>query len=293
MTANKRTNYQKVYKTFITKMHQPRLFYQTILCISMLATMFLLPYSTTTIVPSQSNITANQDTSIESTPQFNVDVIYAYTGPNNYSAKSLNGTMIMNGTKFEMHPLSLYPDIIFFNFTHVANAEKENCDAKTEVYFVEISTDTKVKENFVIHFGTNYNPKYGTQPSIQAPDMSKLDSLIDRQTTLRVSGLFVPNMGVNESLWFKIGTLDTTTSRPSGLGLWAAGEPHSITVKVHRIGWLSMTGNFTSVITASASDPLQVSLAKTSQGFLYNTIPEDDMLQTDAFHPIDLYKPIS
>jgi hypothetical protein len=99
-------------------------------------------------------------------------------------------------------------------------------------------------------------------------------------------------MLTGQSLWFKVGSLDSTASKPSGLGLWTAGEPKSITVSIQRIGWIALNGTVTSSILPSPldSEEVQVSLAKSDEGFLYNSIPEHEMAsESDVFHPIDLY----
>ncbi|MCW4004026.1 MAG: hypothetical protein NWE95_08980 [Candidatus Bathyarchaeota archaeon] len=278
----------------ITKVKNHKLLYSifsiSTLLIGILIATFLLPNFPAIVASPQSN---EPRTSAQLGPQFDVDVIYAYAGPYEYPSNFLNGTMMVNGTKIKMQPASLYPDIIYFNFTHRAGAEKESVDAKTEVYLVEISSDTGITERFVIFFGTNYNPDFGATNSIHPPSTDKIDSLIDTETVLKKTGLFYPNMVINESCWFKVGTLDTQISQPSGLGLWKAGEPHSITVRLQRIGWLTLTGTVTSSIQASSKDIVEISLTKSGQGFLYNSIPKEAMSQTDAFHPIDLYKPLS
>lgn len=237
---------------------------------------------------AEPNVTALQETIIQSQPQFNVDVIYAYAGPFNYENTVLNRTI--NG--MPMHPLSNYPDIIYFNFTHISSAEKAACDAKIEVYLVVISSNSEIKENYTVFFGTNYNHNSTAPNLVLAPEISKVNYLIDRRTTNKLTGIFNPSMGTNQSLWFKIGSFDTTTSNPSGLGLWSAGEPNLITISVQRVGWLVLNGSITSVVSASADDSVQFSLAKSGQGFLYNKIPQDELSQTDEFHPINLYQPL-
>lgn len=287
---------QKSKKAIVIGKRHPKALYSTLLLtvfISILLLLTLVPNFPGTSASTPSAKTTLQEPTMQSDPQFKVEIIYAYAGPLDHSTGRLNSIMNMSGTTYEMHPASEYPDIIYFNFTFVSNPLKEECDAKTEVYLVELSSDTGVTEKFAVFFGTNYNPSFGSKNSIQAPSISKIDNLIDLNTTARVSGLFCPNMPTNQSLWFKVGTYDTTTSLPSGLGLWKSGEPNSITVTIHRVGWLSLTGTITSVIQSNSTDSLQYNLSKSSQGFMYNNIPEKDFLQKDAFHPIDLTKPLS
>jgi hypothetical protein len=260
-----------------------------LICSASIVFVTVLPSSPKTFASAESSTTLLQETNIHSNPQFNVTVIYAYAGLNNYTSKELNSTF--NG--IPMHPASLYPDIIYFNFTHVSNAENAACDAKIEVYLIQISADTGAKESYTCFFGTNYNTSY-SQASLITPAISEINELINTSATKGVSGIFNPNMDTNQSLWFKVGSLDTTTSQPSRLGLWSAGEPNSITVSIQRIGWVALNGTVNSIISASPEDSAQVlvSLTKSGQGFLYNTIPQDDLLPTDVFHPIALDKPL-
>jgi hypothetical protein len=220
-------------------------------------------------------------------PQFNVDVLYAYTGENKYESAELNSTF--NGVP--MHPVSLYPLIIYLNFTHVSNAEAEACDAEIEVYIIEITADTGQKESYTCFFGTNYDPNF-SEADVLNSAISQIDSFAGARSTNGITGIFNPNMSTNQSLWFKVGSLDSDTSRPSGLGLWSSGEPAAITIKVYRMGCIAVNDAETSTSYANSSDTVQVSLTKSGEGFLYNKIPQDKMAQSDAFHPIDLYKPL-
>jgi hypothetical protein len=220
-------------------------------------------------------------------PQFNVDVMYAYAGPNIYG-KEFNSTY--NG--FAMHPASLYPDMIYFNLTYIHSAEKELCDAKIEVYQVQILTDTGLREKYTCFFGTNYSMNKPDMSMLE-PAISQLNGVADTQSTSRISGLFCPNINTNESLWFKVGSFDSTTNGPSSLGLWSAGTPNSIAVSVSRLGWITFTGKDASITRTNIESSSQVNLAKSGAGFLYNVIPQNKMSQTDPFHPIDLYKPLA
>ncbi len=219
-------------------------------------------------------------------PQFDVDVIYAYTGENTYSAGELDSTF--NG--FEMHPASLYPAIIFLNFTHVSNAKTEACDAELEIYVIEISSDTGQKQSYTCFFGTNYDPAFSGALDIA---ISQIDSFAGSHSTNGLTGIFTSDMGTNQSLWFKVGSLDSTTSRPSGLGLWSAGEPHAITISVRRIGWIAIDGEAISTSYAAVSDSTQLDLTRTVEGFIFNKLPREKMISEDPFHPIDLYKPLN
>jgi hypothetical protein len=189
-----------------------------------------------------------------------------------------------------MHPASLYPDIIYLNFTLISNATNEIYDAKIEVYQIQISANTGLMERYICFFGTNYNTSY-SNPNFLTPSISYIDQLVDTSNA-RITGIFSPNMLTGQSLWFKVGSLDTTTSKSNGLGLWSAGEPNSITVSIQRIGWIALNGTSSSIISPSPLDSVQaqISLPKLDEGFQFNAITQNEMSKdADVFHPIDLY----
>jgi len=235
-----------------------------------------LPSPEPTATNYQENCTQTQS-------QFNVDVIYAYAGPeiSNKPVHDFNG--------IPMHHESLYPDIVYLNFTHVSNAEKEACEAEIEVYQIQLTADTGIQESHICFFGTNY----ATNFPVISNATSRIEALMGTQHYEDISGVFKLSMSTNESLWFKVGSLDSTTSKPSGLGLWKAGEPKLIIISVQRIGSIALDGMVSSIRQAKTEEAVTVSLENSGQGFIYNIIPKDKMLQTDVFHPIDLEKPLT
>lgn len=116
----------------------------------------------------------------------------------------------------------------------------------------------------------------------------KLYPLIN--TTNGPRGGFVFNWTANTfSLEGRVGSHGSYTSSPSSLGLWSAGEPNTISVAFHRIGYVTMTAGVISVqpITVSASNKTQVQLQKFDDGFLKNEIlPSDELLRENLFQPL-------
>jgi hypothetical protein len=209
-----------------------------------------------------------------SKPQFDVDVVYAYAGPGDSSSHSHFGMTV--------HPLTLYPSVVYFNFTHVSNAESESCDAKFEVYLIQMSSDKGSTETYAYYEGTNYNPSLDMIPYFS------LDTFIDTGPTsgIIVGGGFRFNWTTNTSSWGSIGSYGSYGSGESGLGLWSAGQPDAIFVSVRRLGWVTVNGTSTFATLASAEDIVQVKLEKFGDGFLYNKIvPEDKLSQIDLFRP--------
>lgn len=89
-------------------------------------------------------------------PMFDINVVYAYAGPGNSSSHSHFGMTV--------YPQTLYPSTVYLNFTRVSNVETESCDAKFEVYLIQISSDKGSTETYAYSEGTNYNPSLATIP---------------------------------------------------------------------------------------------------------------------------------
>jgi hypothetical protein len=214
-----------------------------------------------------------------SKPQFDVEVAYAYVGPGDSSSHSHFGT--------PMYPVTLYPSVIYFNFTHVSSAETESCDAKIEVYLIRISSDKGPTENYTFSEGTNYNPSFDPHMLTSTNIDPLIETMIDTRTTSGGGDEFSFNLTTNKSfLGGSIGSYGSYGSGTSGFGLWSAGQPDAIFVSVRRLGWITLNGTSTFATFASAEDIVQVQLEKFGDGFLYNKIvPEDKLSQIDPFHP--------
>lgn len=221
--------------------------------------------------------------SINSKPQFEVNVAYAYVGPRKDHFTASNPLQDKVSVT-SLNAKSLYPSIVYFNFTHISNAEVESCDAKMTVYLIQIASDTGTRESYTYAEGTNYNPLFS--------DLNALSSLIkdftDMWSTNGLRGGFRFNWTAKTfSLGDKVGSYGSYTSRPSGLGLWSAGEPSVITVSVSRMGWITSNGSSISTTLDAKSETLtQVQLEKFGDGFIYNTIVPPQKLSL-----IDLYNP--
>jgi hypothetical protein len=113
----------------ITKKRPRIIFIAIIVILSVLFAFFVIPLtlnSPQTVAAEEPSTMLIQESSTQSDAQFNVTLMYAYTGLNSYEGKELNSTFM--GT--EMHPASLYPDIIYLNFTYIANPDTEQYSAK-------------------------------------------------------------------------------------------------------------------------------------------------------------------
>jgi hypothetical protein len=225
--------------------------------------------------------------SIVSAPLFSASVTYAYIGRINSSGPQTYCEGL------PMYPSTLYRSVVYFNFTKVAISETDACDAKIEVYHVQISSDTGTTEDYALFVGTNFNASFSNSTLLANATSSQIPNLFDLTST-GIWGLFAFNWTTgNSKVDVKVGNIGSYTSKPSGLGLWSNGKPNTITVTVHRIGWITLTGN--SVATfKNVNDKVniqQVQLGAFGSGFVYNKIvPDDELSQIDLLHPLDAAK---
>jgi hypothetical protein len=99
----------------------------------------------TTSSPSPSPTPTETETGPK--PQFDVEVVYAYVDPRKDHFTCQNPLPDKTaGTT--LNAVSLYPSIVYFNFTLVSSAEIESCDAKIEVYLIQITANTGATENY-------------------------------------------------------------------------------------------------------------------------------------------------
>jgi hypothetical protein len=212
---------------------------------------------------------------------FNVSVMYAYAGPTNITTSA---NPIQDFPIKTLNAASLYPSIIYLNFTFVSGAGSESCDAKFEAYLIQFQTDTGLNESYAYYEGTNFSPSLGTG----AMPNPTFNDLIDMgpESGIGTGAGFVFNLTPNESVWGRVSSSGSFQSGPSGLGLWSAGQPNTISVSVRRLGWLTYTGNSAQTTFAADDVIAQVQLERFGNGFLYNTVvPEDSLSQIDFFSP--------
>jgi hypothetical protein len=225
---------------------------------------------TTTPFPTQA--------STFSSPQmFNVDLAYAYVGEENYTGSMSLGNM----PTMTMHPVNLYPALIYLKFTYIDNPEREDCDAKFEGYLIQLSADTGTTISYTDYEGTNFSPSFSALPPIPPSDSGSTAG-------------FTFNLTANQSfLGVRVTDAASLTSGNSSLGLWSSGPPNAISITVARIGWITVCGGVTSTITNPASGEiiLQAQLERFGDGFLYNKIvPEDQMSKIDPLDCTAVYE---
>lgn len=222
-------------------------------------------------------------TSQKSLPsQFNVDIAYAYVGKGPPEAPHGHFGWDKN------YPVSLYPSVIYFNVTYVSSAMPVLCDALIEVFLIQIISDKGPIESYAYFEGTNYVPSFSD--SELALLTAHIYDLLDLNSVDGVMGHFRFNWTEGKSVFGgQVGSFGSYSSNPPELGLWSAGKPNAIYVKICRIGYVTIKGDSISVcVDTISANTLQ--LPKFGDGFLYNKIVSADKmlkndLQTDLFQP--------
>jgi len=241
---------------------------------------------TASITPIEQQEAMPVQTSQKSLPsRFNVDVAYAYVGKGPFEAPHSHFGWDKN------YPVSWYPSVIYFNVTHVSSATPVSCDALIEVFLIQIISDKGPIESYVYFEGTNYEPSFSD--SALTSLTARIYDLIDMNTISGITGHFRFNWTEGEAVFGgQVGSFGSYSNNPTGLGLWSAGKPNTISVTVRRIGWVTMNGGSISVRADVTNANAELQFQKFGDGFLYNKIvPADNLLrkerQTDLFQPFD------
>jgi len=220
---------------------------------------------------------------VNSEPQFDVQFAYVYVGPrkDHFTCQNPFQNRISIST---LNAVSLYPVVIYFNFTRVSNSKVESCDARMDVYIVQLSANTGITESYLFLKGTNFDPAFSNLDLLSA-HISDFDEV---NTVCGFSGGFTYNWTENTSiLGDRVGSYGLYTSGESNRGLWNAATPCAITVSVRRIGSIQSDGE--SVFTTldeTAGNPVHTCLERFDDGFIYNTIvARGELLGINLYDP--------
>ena len=217
--------------------------------------------------------------------QFNVDVTYAYVGQRT-SGFSEPNIMNINPKITTLYAKSLYPSLICLNITDVSSATAESCNAKVEIYLIQLTSNTGMTERYLYSMGTNYST-FDNLNKVSSAINSHIDDFVDTTTINGGEGYFATNMTVGQYTFASVGSLGLYTNKPSDSGLWSLSQPNTITITVRRLGSITLSGTSVSTATASPSDSSSIQLAKFGNGFLVNKIVSSDkLLQMDPFNPL-------
>ncbi|MCW4018719.1 MAG: hypothetical protein NWF00_08620 [Candidatus Bathyarchaeota archaeon] len=273
MNKNLTSKRKRNAKTSISKVCKSRV---SIISILLLSALVVVSLSLSAVASSSVPTTQLP----ESKPHFNLDVAYSFVGKGpNATCTGINGSLLS--------PKSLYPSAVYFNVTRSPNSDNVSCDALIEIYQVKIASDRGTAENFAYFDGTNYEPSFSQAELTTLTD--HIYDLVDLSTVDGVSGNFCFNWTLNESvLSQKVGSVGVYNNYNNGVGLWSAGQPNTISVTVHRLGYITMTDGVISVIPDDTIASLtQVQLQNYGASFLTNKIvPADQLSQINLFNPI-------
>jgi len=235
---------------------------------------------------SSSSALVQSSQSTDSESPFNVTVAYAYVGPLTNDLSQPNPIANVPTIK-TLYAKSLYPSLICLNVTDVSSAAVQPCDAKIEVYLIQVTADTGATESYLYSIGTNYNASFSNLTAVSRAIDSNINDFVDTSTINGGGGYFAFNITSGQStLGTSVGSLGTYTNKPSGLGLWSLGQPNTVTVSVRRLGSITLSGASVLANAASPSDFSNVQLEKYGSGFLANkVVPEDEMSQMNPFNP--------
>jgi hypothetical protein len=270
MNKNLSSRKQRKFKAQIPRARNSR---RLIIGVLLIAALFAVSLSLPALVASSAGAAQLPNVS----PHFNLDVAYFFVG----QGPSANCT---SSDGHLMYPESLYPSAVYFNVTRPTNPDNVSCDALIEVFIVKIASDKGPAENYVYFDGTNNNPSFSDAEKNALT--VRIYDLFELSTIDGVSGNFCFNWTLGESLLsHKVGSYGVYTNYNYGLGLWRAGQPNTISLAVHRLGYVTMTNGVTSVVPDTTLTSItQVQLQNSGSGFLINNIvPSNRLSQTNLF----------
>lgn len=220
--------------------------------------------------------------SIAVSPQFNVQAAYVYVAKRTDHFTESNPLQNQTGIT-TLNAESLYPTIIYLNFSEIPNAKIPSCDAVLEVYSMQLIANTGASENYTYVEGTNYNPSFTNLTELSS-HVNDFPSAFD--TPLRGSFIFNDTLS-KIYIGGRAGSYGSYTSNPSSLGLWSNGQPNTISISVQRTGWILANGsNITTIVDSISPLVAYAQLETYGNSFLLNGIvPPTQMSQIDPYNP--------
>jgi hypothetical protein len=242
--------------------------------------------SSTIPSPTEFNTTNVVKEVASANTQFQLQVAYAYVGPD-----TSNGSSYFDqSTSTTMRRISQYPASVLLNISRLQKTQITGCDAVVELYGVKIATDTGLSESDAYFIGTNYNP---------AISNASVSTLVEYVSYLYNPGQFLSLSGNFKYNWdsrssFLTETIGSNTvylplpSDKSYLGLFSAGKPTAISVTVYRIGYVTIANGSVTIFedqpNKASTDIAQ--LGNYKSGYLYNNLVPSDELSPNLFRPV-------
>jgi hypothetical protein len=234
--------------------------------------------------------TAKAETSNES--WFSITVPYSYW-------MTKNGTLedVFSGFHEDLDETRMvsHQELLAFNITLNVDTTNELSDARIEYYQIDLTSDTGLIQTMHLSVGTN------TKPSITREDIPfgietfhfMRDDWFDTLPFTPYGGgggILRLNWTAGVSMLWPMGgsgsgTLDSNDKPGLVSGLRAA---ETLSITVYRIGWVTFSGNSTTVTLTNKDIVDQIQLEKYGEeSWLYNTlVPEDELAEIDLLHPV-------
>lgn len=244
-----------------------------------------IPGSPMQSVESSTSITKQLSQSLEIKPQFDIDVVYSYVGPRQDNFTEPNPMQTETSMPNTLYAKTLYPSLTWLNVTYTPSVV-ESCDAKIEIFLIQLTSNTGATERYLYSMGTNYNPSFSNLDALPPAINSQIGNLVDINTIDAGASYFAFNLTAGQStLATGVGSLGIYTSKPSELGLWSVTKPDSVILNVSRLGWITLNGSSAST-TKSLQDAAQIQLQPFGNGFVSNKILSDtELSQINPLNP--------
>ncbi len=231
--------------------------------------------------------TAKAETTLNK-PWFNLNVPYAYLEAGNGSLEMSPGPTNFTIQNVDRPNFEYERSMVVVNFTLNVDLKNEP-DDRSEYFQIQIDSDKGPIENITYSFGS-----YGA--SIASAEFLKPENFhFDRSnwfdSNVTAGALYMlHNFSYTSQLW-PIGQSGSGTIGHSSSSKIASAikEANTIFITVHRLGWVTFSGNSTVVTLSDNGVVAQIQLNKFGNGFLYNTlIPEDTLSQIDPNYPLTI-----
>lgn len=230
-------------------------------------------------------------------PWFSIKMPYAYwvtsDGVLDYPGDPIEWARNETDYVSEQHMITL-------NLTLNVDTTNQPADAQFEYYQIDVSSDKELIEIMRFVVGTNIDSSFNVSGILKSFSFMRNEwfdtSNFDIRTYGGGGGLAVQDWTPGLSRLFPEAGAGSGTSSgpddPNSRSVYAFREAETVFVSIYRIGWVTFSGNSTTVTYANNELVDQVQLEKFGkEGWLYNNlIPEEELATADLTDPIGLLK---
>ena len=233
--------------------------------------------------------TVNAETGPE--PWTRIDVPYSYyvtsDGPLDYSHTTFPSSMI------EPNSVSVQ-SIVPLNVTLTTDPLEQDVDAQVEYYQIDVNSDKEFIENLYFVVGITSDESFDVTLLFDGFHFMRTDwfdtDAFDPMKNGGGGGFIIQNGTMGLSRLFPEGSSSSGTAGGSGTSrkVSAFREAETITISVHRIGFVTFSGNSTEITSTNNELVDQIQLEKYGEeGWLYNNlIPEEELSTVDLLRPV-------